>query len=151
MTKVLVDNGAKINVYDNDGLAPIHRAVQSGKLEIVEYLIDHGAFINCKEKNTGSTELHLAVAMGYNDIADLLIEKGSNPRLQDDNSKTPFDYAWKYNRKEIAYDLLAAGADDSYLENYITQPNLLEEPVNYGEASIWLRPPLGGMYEASDQ
>jgi len=137
MTKVLVDNGAKINVYDNEGLAPIHRAVQSGNMEIVGYLIDHGAFINCKEKNTGSTELHLAVAMGYNDIADLLVENGSCPRMQDNKSKTPFDYAWTYNRKEIAYDLLAAGADDSYLENYITQANMLEEPVNYGEASIW--------------
>lgn len=137
MTKVLVSNGAKTNIYDNEGLAPIHRAVQSGNLELVEYLIDNGAFVNCKEKNTGSTELHLAVAMGYNDIVDLLIEAGSSPRKMDDNQKTPFDYAWKYNHKEMSYTLLAAGADDSELEKYITQPNILNEPVNYGEASIW--------------
>ncbi|MCD4731028.1 MAG: ankyrin repeat domain-containing protein, partial [Bacteroidales bacterium] len=137
MTKVLVSNGAKINVYDNDGLAPIHLAVQSGKKEIVEYLIDYGAFINCKEKNTGSTELHLAVAMGYNDIVELLIKNGSSPTMQDNNELTPFDYAWKYNHKELAYHLLAAGADDSNLEKYITETKLLDQPVNYGEASVW--------------
>jgi len=137
MTKVLVSNGAKINVYDDRGLAPIHQAVQSGNLEIVEYLIDNGAFVNCKEKNTGSTELHLAVAMGYNDIVDLLIEKGSFPGIKDKNNETPFDFAWKYNHKELAYHLLAAGADDRNLEKYITEPSLLDQPVNYGEASIW--------------
>jgi len=137
MTKVLVSNGAKVNVYNGDGLAPIHLAVQSGSKEIVEYLIDNGAFLNCKEKNQGSTELHLAVAMGYNDIVDLLIDKGSNPNIADNCEKTPFDYAWKYNHKEMVYNLLAAGSDDSNLEKYITEPKLLDQPVNYGEASIW--------------
>lgn len=137
MTKVLVSNAAKVNVYDNDGMAPIHLAVQSGNKDIVEYLIDNGAFVNCKEKNTGSTELHLAVASGYNDIADLLIEKGSCPKIQDNNQLTPFDYAWKYNHKDLVYHLLAAGADDSNLEKYITETKLLDQPVNYGEASVW--------------
>ena len=116
---------------------PLHLAVQSGKKEVVEYLIDNGAFVNCKEKNEGSTELHLAVAMGYNDIVDLLIEKGSCPKMTDNNKKTPLDYAMNYNYKEIAYHLLAAGADDQNLKNYITEPGLLKEPVKYGEASIW--------------
>jgi len=137
MTKVLVSNGAKVNVYDNEGLAPIHCAVLNGNKELVEYLVDNGAFINCKEKNTGSTELHLAVAMGFDDIVDLLIDKGSSPQMMDDEQKTPFDYAWNYNHKDLSYKLLAAGADDSNLEKYITQPDLIDEPVNYGEASVW--------------
>ena len=137
MAKILVSNGAKVNVYDDEGLAPIHSAVMEGNKDLVEYLIENGAFINCKEKNKGNTELHLAVAMGYDDIVDLLIEKGSCPKMTDNDQKTPFDYAMKYNHKDMSYKLLAAGADDSNLEKYLTQPSLLNEPVNYGEASVW--------------
>ncbi|MEZ5198620.1 MAG: ankyrin repeat domain-containing protein [Bacteroidales bacterium] len=137
MAKALVSNGAKINIYNDEGLTPLHLAVESGSPEMVEYLIDNGAFLNTPEKNLGNTELHLAVAMGYDDIVDLLIEKGSCPKKIDNNQKTPFDYAMEYNHKNIAYHLLAAGTDDSNLEEYLTEPNLLEQPVNYGEASIW--------------
>ena len=137
MAKALVTNGARINVYNEEGLAPIHLAVQSGSLEMVEYLIDHGAFVNAPEKNMGSTELHMAVAMGYDDIVDLLIEKGSCPKKMDNDNKTALDYAMHYNQKEIAYDLLAAGADDTNLKNFISEPNLIDQPVNFGEASVW--------------
>lgn len=137
MTKALVGNGAKINVYDNDGMTPLHYAVSNGSLELVKYLVNQGAFLNTPDKTTGSTELHLAVAMGYNDIADLLLEKGSDPNVADQDQKSSFDYAMQYNHKELAYHLLAAGADDKNLEHYLTTPNPIEEPVNYGEASIW--------------
>jgi len=137
MVKALVTNGAKVNVYDNEGMAPIHRAVQSGSLELVEYLVENGAFLNCKEKNMGSTELQQSVAMGYDDIAEFLLEKGSCPIMTDNKEKSAFDYAWEYNRKDLAYKLLANGADDNKLKDYITAPSLLDQPVNYGEASVW--------------
>lgn len=137
MAKALVGNGAKINVYDNDGMTPLHCAVSNGNVELVEYLVEQGAFLNTPDKTTGSTELHLAVAMGYNDIVDLLLEKGSDPAVRDFEQLTPFDYAMKYKHRELGYDLLAAGADDSRLEGYLTAPNLIEEPVSFGEARIW--------------
>lgn len=137
MAKALVSSGARINVYDNEGLTPLHMAVLSGDVEMVEYLVDHGAFLNTPEKNTGSTELHLAAAMGYDDIASLLMEKGCCPKMKDDSGKTPFDYAIQYNHKSLAYQMLAEGADDSKLEKYLAASSPLEEPVNYGEASVW--------------
>lgn len=137
MAKVLVSNGAKVNVYDNEGLTPLHLAVYSGDAGMVGYLVDQGAFLNTPEKNTGSTELHLAVAMGFDDIASLLLEKGSCPKMKDYSDRTPFDYAMQYNHKELGYKLLASGADDSKLEKYLTEPDLLSQPVAFGEASVW--------------
>ena len=137
MAKALVSNGAKVNVYDNEGLTPMHMAVLSGDSEMVSYLADHGAFLNTPEKNTGSTELHLAVAMGYDDIAGLLMERGSCPKMKDNDQKSPFDYAMEYNHKGLGYKLLASGADDSRLEEYLAAPDPLSEPVAYGEASVW--------------
>ncbi len=133
----LVSNGAKVNVYDEKGLTPLYLAVQSGKKEIVEYLIDHGSFINVKEKNHGTTELHLAVAMGYKDIADLLIDRGASLNIPDDSGKTPLDYAWYYGQKEIAYTLLAKGADDSKLKESVSAPDLLTQSLGEEQAAIW--------------
>jgi L-ascorbate metabolism protein UlaG (beta-lactamase superfamily) len=75
--------------------------------------------------------------MGFNDIVKVLLERGSDPQKRDMNSKTPFDYAMTYQHKELAYQLLAAGSDDSNLERYLAMPSPLTEPVKYGEASIW--------------
>jgi L-ascorbate metabolism protein UlaG (beta-lactamase superfamily) len=118
-------------------MTPLHCAVSNGSPELVEYLVDQGAFLNVPDKTTGSTELHLAVAMGYDDIVDLLLEKGSDPAVRDFEQLTPFDYAMKYKHRELGYELLAAGADDSRLEEYLVASNPMDEPVNYGEASIW--------------
>ena len=133
----LVSNGARVNVFDDQGLTPLHMAVMNGDAEIVEYLLDHGAFINTKEENHGSTELHLAIAMGYEDIAGLLIKNGSNLNIPDDEGKTPLDYALYYNHKPLAYDLLAAGANDTNLKDYLNEPNPLDEPIVFGEAKVW--------------
>lgn len=137
MAKNLVMNGAKINVYNADGQTPLHCAVQSGDAEQVKYLIDHGAFISVKEKEQGSTELHLAIAMGYSDIADMLIENGADLEMTDNCGKTPLDYAMYYNHKPLGYDLLAAGADDTKLPEYLNCPDELAEPMAYGEAKVW--------------
>ena len=137
MAKNLVMNGAKINVYNDEGQTPLHCAIQSGDAEIVKFLIDHGAFLDVPEKSQGSSEMHLAVAMGYSDIADLLITNGSSLNLTDNCGKTPFDYAMYYNHRALGYDLLAAGAADERLSDYISAPDELDEEVAYGEAKIW--------------
>jgi L-ascorbate metabolism protein UlaG (beta-lactamase superfamily) len=42
-----------------------------------------------------------------------------------------------YNHKPLGYDLLAAGADDNKLSEYLTCPDELAEPLAYGEAKVW--------------
>jgi L-ascorbate metabolism protein UlaG (beta-lactamase superfamily) len=126
-----------VNIYDGQGLTPLHWAVQSGSSEIVLYLLDNGAFVNTPEKNTGSTELHLAAALGYGDISEMLIENGSDITAEDFEGNTPMDYAWRYGHKQIAYDLLASGADDGHLKEMVNAPDRLKEDMNEGEAMVW--------------
>ncbi|MFC2106798.1 ankyrin repeat domain-containing protein [Bacteroidota bacterium] len=136
MTQNLVSNGAKINVYDDSGNSTLLLAIASGNEELVEYLIDNGAFLNTKEKTQGSTELHNAAAMGYGDMANLLIEKGSDVNAPDKCGQTPLDYACRYKHMDIAYDMLANGADDSKLKDYLNAPDPLAEELGAGEASV---------------
>jgi len=137
MAKNLVASGAKINVYNFEGQTPLHCAIQSGDPEIVEYLIDEGAFINVAEQKQGSTELHLAVAMGYTDITTILVENGADPDATDNCGKTPLDYAMYYKHKDLGYDLLADGASDLHLTEYLSAKDELDEEIAYGEAKVW--------------
>jgi ankyrin repeat protein/L-ascorbate metabolism protein UlaG (beta-lactamase superfamily) len=137
LIEVLVTNGAKVNLFSNAGFTPLHYAVKSGNIEAVKFLVDHGAFLNIKEKEQGSTELHLAAAMGYGDIASLLIEKGSCPKMKDNCGKTPLDYSFYYGQNQIGYDMLAAGADDSKLSDYVNSECLLSKSLGAGEATVW--------------
>lgn len=137
LTKTLVMNGAKVNVYNAEGQTPLHCAIQSGDPEIVQYLIDHGAFLNVPEKSQGSTELHLSVAMGYTDITDILLENGAEMNATDKCGKTPLDYAMYYQHKDLGYDLLAHGADDAHIGEYLNAPDDLNVDVAPGEAKVW--------------
>jgi L-ascorbate metabolism protein UlaG (beta-lactamase superfamily) len=137
MVKNLVSNGARVNVFNNEGLTPLHSAVLNGDEEVIEYLLEHGAFINVAERNTGSTELHLAVAMGFGDVAASLVEHGGNLEAQDERGMTPLDYAWYYGHKDLAYELLAAGANDENLVESVTAQPLLAEEVGEGEAKLF--------------
>jgi ankyrin repeat protein len=137
LIEALVTNGARVNLLNNNGLTPLQNAVQSGKIDAVRYLVDHGAFLNIKENELGCTELHLAAARGYGDIASLLMEKGSCPKMKDADGKTPLDYAFYYGQKQIGYDMLAAGADDSKLSEYVNSECQVSKAVGAGEASVW--------------
>ena len=40
---VLVDNGATLNIKDADLWTPLHAAVACGNVDLVKYLVEHGA------------------------------------------------------------------------------------------------------------
>jgi L-ascorbate metabolism protein UlaG (beta-lactamase superfamily) len=132
-----VESGARINSLNNSGLTPLFLAVQAGNRQTVEYLVDHGAFLDVPESSQGCTELQIAVAMGYGDIAEYLVRSGSCVNTKDHCGQTPLDYAFRYGQRQIAYDLLAAGADDSNLAGYLGQECPLAKPLAAGEAEIF--------------
>lgn len=39
--QVLVQNGADVNLLDNDGNLPLHLAAREGHLDVVQYLVTH--------------------------------------------------------------------------------------------------------------
>ena len=55
---LLTEYGVDVNVKDNDGLAPLHWAVNRRQVEIVKLLMtEFGADVNIENKN-GRTPLH---------------------------------------------------------------------------------------------
>jgi len=49
--KILIENGANINLCDRDGYSPIYFASHNGNIEIIKILIENGANINLCDDN----------------------------------------------------------------------------------------------------
>lgn len=97
VVKYLVDEkNANLNAKSTDGSTPLHWAIDSGKLNIVEYLVEKGADISVKD-NDGKTPLHNAVQQGKEEIVKFLAEEPGVEEVintQDgNNGKTLLHYA----------------------------------------------------------
>jgi len=105
-----------INMQDNDGNTPLKNAVQQGKTEIVQMLIDAGVDVNMRD-DVGSTRLHDAVYFGKPEIARMLIEAGADVNVQDEDGNTPLHWAADYGEVKIAKILIGAGARKDIPDN----------------------------------
>ena len=76
----------QVNVRDYSGWLPIHEAANHGFVEIVDYLIDKGAWINDRggDECEGITPLHDAAANGRIDVVRLLVQRGVNVHAKND-------------------------------------------------------------------
>ena len=75
MARLLIDNGADLDIRNTDGNTPLHWAAGEGQKELVVILIAHGADINARGKN-GWTPLRWAEAQSQKEIARILIAAG---------------------------------------------------------------------------
>ncbi len=66
-----------IDLKDQEGFTPLHRAAQLGITEAVELLVSHGANVNAKNKSN-MTPLYYAVQSGNFECASFLIENGAD-------------------------------------------------------------------------
>ena len=85
-------DGIDINLKDEFGYTPLHKAVNSRYFEIAELLIAEGADVNAKN-NWGSTPLHMAVSKHWGDAIELLIDNGGHINAKDNTGRTPLDNA----------------------------------------------------------
>ncbi|XP_072160828.1 LOW QUALITY PROTEIN: uncharacterized protein [Bemisia tabaci] len=112
ISKLIIDRVGDIEISDEDGLNPFHRAVDAGMLDVVDYLIKKGANIHSKTKN-GNTPLHIAAKHGHTEVAKLLVENGADIHARSENyyKATPLQYAIKCKKLEVAKFLISEGSD----------------------------------------
>lgn len=69
--------GAKVTDVDENGMTPLHHAVQSGNTDLVTRLITAGARINVRD-NQGLTPIQVAIETGNTSAARVLDEYGAS-------------------------------------------------------------------------
>ncbi|KAK9722445.1 Ankyrin repeats (3 copies) [Popillia japonica] len=96
ISALLLDKGADTSLKDCNGLTCMHYAIDSGNLETVRFVVEHGIDINVAD-NKGWTGLLRAVVMENNDeIVKYLLQNGADINVKDTNG---FDY---YKHCEIS-------------------------------------------------
>ncbi|CAM9607045.1 unnamed protein product, partial [Ectocarpus fasciculatus] len=86
VVRILLDNGAKINLVADGGFDALSRAAMGGHLGVVKALLTAGANLEGITASLSVTPLHLAVAFGHTEVVSELIEEGANP-----NARRPRD------------------------------------------------------------
>nr|MCU0364255.1 ankyrin repeat domain-containing protein [Ignavibacteriaceae bacterium] len=118
--KILVANGANVNIAANDGMTPFLQAtlgVSSGKvtMEMCDLLKKKGANINAsltKKSAMGWTALHYAVINGDVELVKYLIKNGANVNKATGEGSTPLYLAKLGNHEDVIGVLKKAGAKE---------------------------------------
>jgi len=71
VSKMLIENGAEVNVMQKSGLTPLHSAAQNGNIELIILLLEKGADVSVRMEG-GKLASDLAKEKGYNEIAEIL-------------------------------------------------------------------------------
>lgn len=112
--KSLISRGALVNDPD-DFITPLQMAAWAGKVEIIELLMNEGANLEARRKQTGETALHVAARTGRIETMKLLLELGAEVDAGDFGKSTPLDYALKYAtglpKRPIIEFLVGKGAE----------------------------------------
>jgi ankyrin repeat protein len=71
IVRILIENGAQVNVRQQAGATPLHSAAQNGNLELLIMLLENGAETNVRMEG-GKMPADLAKEKGFDEIAEIL-------------------------------------------------------------------------------
>jgi len=98
---LLVQNGADIFDFDDEGVSVLDIAITYDNLEMVRYIIEKGRDVNETTRRSGFTPLMAAACYGRVEIAKYLLDQGASQDAKDSKGFTAIDFARKMNKKSI--------------------------------------------------
>ena len=90
--QVLIEQGINVNIPDDDGETPLHKACSFNNVESIKLLLLNGANVNIPD-NYGSAPLHFACENNIVEVVKLLILNGANVNIQNIVGFTPLQLA----------------------------------------------------------
>ncbi|CAG2111920.1 unnamed protein product [Medioppia subpectinata] len=110
--RTLIEAGAHVNAQDNDGKAPIVKAIECNHEDLVQFFVCVGADTEVADYETGNTPLHWALSMGAVKAAQYLLRnaKQLDVNKRNNQNETCLHLAVKLPQNcVILEDLIANG------------------------------------------
>ncbi|XP_074600445.1 uncharacterized protein LOC141854583 isoform X2 [Brevipalpus obovatus] len=98
--RLLSQNLVNINCSNIDGLTALHQACIDDNVQMVEFLLDHGADVNCCD-NEGWTPLHATASCGNKNVARIILDRGADPRIENNDGDFAQDLTDSYAIEEM--------------------------------------------------
>ena len=105
----LLAAGANPDQLDKQGDAALHKAAQTGNIELARILLVHGANVNIRESEQGYTPLMYAGIRKDRDMIMLLLSHGADPMVADKEGYILYHYL-AYRKDHESLRLLAGGS-----------------------------------------
>jgi len=94
LVKKLVERDADVN---KTGWTPLHYAATGGHVPVIEFLLEHSAYIDAESPN-GTTPLMMAAMYGSPESVKHLIQAGADLQIKNGANMTALDFAQRGNR-----------------------------------------------------
>ena len=112
VVQFLANQGADVNIANNQGWFPINVAAENGHIEVLQVLAAHGANfgnVNCIGTN-GETATYKASKAGHADVVQFLANQGADVNIANCQGVYPIDIAAEKVHVEMLDVLAAHGA-----------------------------------------
>ncbi|KAF5002554.1 hypothetical protein FDECE_10584 [Fusarium decemcellulare] len=119
--RTLIMNKANVNAQGLDGNTPLHCATMSGRLHLVEILIEKGGDIKIANSE-GRTPLHLAAMGDSADMISILLHSGSDIEARDQAGRTPLHLATIAEKMVCIERLIERGANPAAIDHSNSTP-----------------------------
>eukprot|EP00117_Sycon_ciliatum_P022598 scpid73715/ scgid19448/ Protein phosphatase 1 regulatory subunit 12C; Protein phosphatase 1 myosin-binding subunit of 85 kDa len=126
------------------GRTPLHLAADTGKLWVVQFLVEHGAEVD-REDNSGWTPLHRAIGGSWLDIVKFLLSHKADPCKRMPDGSLPLTIALERRDVALVSTLISSGRHDSRLSTATSSA------VTADDSHVALRHHRQAMEEASSR
>ena len=131
----LIRNGAKLNVRDRslEGMTPLHAAIETGNIEIMQFLLAHGAKPNSRDFQK-RTPLMVMDEDADKEMVRILMSYGANVRLADAGKNTVLHHFAAFDEPEMMRFLVEQGADPNARNKQRRTPLMIAAENDNAEA-----------------
>ena len=132
----LLEAGADPNAPDARGNPPLLQAAWNGNTAVIATLLDHGANVNGRNAETGTSALLYGVLSGREATVQLLLSRGARVDFRYRDNQTILHLAVDQGNPAIAKDLVTAHADVNAVDQRDRTP--LDEAILHDQLSAIL-------------
>lgn len=109
----LINNNAKIDKHNGNGVTPLMFALENKNSDIANLLLRKGADVNARDLR-GNSVLMMAVSAELSNVVDYMIRLGVDVNYHNSHGQTALINALKLNNENIIVSLIAAGTNLSH-------------------------------------